>query len=163
MAGGASRWVPLVLVAAFAALLGGAYLLSGAVQAETGRAASVLSDGDLESVRDYIRSFGVWAPAVSLLLMVFQAVAAPIPSFVVVFANGLAFGIAWGWAISLVGQVQSASGWRAGSGVDPSPPWSGGSGWNPPTAGLTAGEHTPCSSHASCPGWRSIPFPTRPV
>ena len=90
------RWAPLAIVGALAALLGGGYLLSGAVQAEVGRAAAVLADGDLEGVRDYIRSFGAWAPAVSLLLMVVQAVAAPIPSFVVVFANGLAFGVAWG-------------------------------------------------------------------
>src|SRR5829696_1627444 len=103
------RWAPMVLVVALAALLGSAYLLSEAVQTEAGRAATVLSDGDLQSIRDYIRSFGVWAPVVSLGLMVAQAVAAPIPSFVVVFANGLAFGIAWGWAISLVGQVLAAA------------------------------------------------------
>ncbi|MGH2558720.1 MAG: TVP38/TMEM64 family protein, partial [Thermomicrobiales bacterium] len=45
----------------------------------------------------------------SLMLMVLQAVAAPVPGFVVIFANGLAFGLFWGWLLSLAGQILAAA------------------------------------------------------
>jgi uncharacterized membrane protein YdjX (TVP38/TMEM64 family) len=72
------------------------------------RALSMLGHGDVDALRDYIVSFGVWAPFVSLLLMVLQAVAAPIPGFLVIFANGLAFGVFWGGLLSLLGQTLAA-------------------------------------------------------
>jgi uncharacterized membrane protein YdjX (TVP38/TMEM64 family) len=71
-------------------------------------ALSMLSRGDVDALRDYIVSFGVWAPFVSLLLMIVQAVAAPIPGFIVIFANGLAFGVFWGGLLSLLGQTLAA-------------------------------------------------------
>ncbi len=40
--------------------------------------------------------------------MVAQALVAPIPHFLVVFANGLAFGVGWGWVVSMVGQAVAA-------------------------------------------------------
>ena len=49
---------------------------------------------------DYLRSFGIWAPLVSALLMVAQAVVAPLPAFLLTFANGMLFGWAWGAALS---------------------------------------------------------------
>lgn len=107
--GGRFKWAQPAVVAAAVGLMGIAYLLSGTVHSEASRAAAVLAGGDLASLRDYIRSFGAWAPVISLLLMLFQALAAPIPSFVVVFANGLAFGLWWGWVLSLVGQVLAAA------------------------------------------------------
>jgi uncharacterized membrane protein YdjX (TVP38/TMEM64 family) len=60
----------------------------------------VLARGDVTFVRDYRRGFGVWAPVVSALLMIFQSVVAPLPAFVVTFANGLLFGWVWGAALS---------------------------------------------------------------
>ena len=49
---------------------------------------------------DYLRSFGIWAPVVSALLMIAQAVLAPLPAFLLTFANGMLFGWAWGAALS---------------------------------------------------------------
>jgi len=164
--GNAARWAPLALIAIVSLLFGGAYLLSDAVNTEVHRATSVLSDGDLQGVRDYIRSFGVWARAVSLLLMVFQAVVAPIPSFAVIFANGLAFGIAWGWAISVVGQVLAATVcfWLArGFGRGPVTAVVGRFGLESADRWFGRWGRTPCSLPGSCPVWRSIPFHTRPV
>jgi len=51
-------------------------------------------------VKEYIRSFGALAVAVSFLLMVFQSVAAPLPAFLITFANAAVFGWAWGALIS---------------------------------------------------------------
>ena len=52
----------------------------------------ILSSLDIEQVRSYILGFGVWAPLVSGLLMVVQAVAAPLPAFMITFANAAIFG-----------------------------------------------------------------------
>ncbi|MGH2587034.1 MAG: TVP38/TMEM64 family protein [Dehalococcoidia bacterium] len=103
------RLVQLALVLTVAAAFGGAYLFSDGFRAEVGTAASVLGTGDVTVLREYLRSFGVWAPVVSLLLMVLQALAAPVPSFLITFANGLAFGLFWGWLLSIAGHVLAAS------------------------------------------------------
>lgn len=67
----------------------------------------VLARGEVELVRDYLLSFGFWAPVVSGLLMVFQSIIAPLPAFVITFANGLLFGVFWGtilsWSSSMIG------------------------------------------------------------
>ena len=103
------RWARLLLVVWAAAVLGLLYLFSEGFREEVGRAASVLGRGDVEGIRDYILSFGLWAPVASTLLMVLQALAAPLPSFVITFANGLAFGVLPGWALSLFGHTLAAA------------------------------------------------------
>jgi uncharacterized membrane protein YdjX (TVP38/TMEM64 family) len=61
----------------------------------------------VQAVRAYVLGFGAWAPLVSAALMVLQAVVAPLPAFVVTFANGLLFGWAWGallsWSSAMLG------------------------------------------------------------
>ena len=53
---------------------------------------AMLSSGDTGAVAEYIRSFGVWAVAVSFALMILQSLAAPIPAFLITFANAAVFG-----------------------------------------------------------------------
>ncbi|MDR1775240.1 MAG: arsenosugar biosynthesis radical SAM protein ArsS [Actinomycetes bacterium] len=48
----------------------------------------------------YLRGFGVAGPVVSAALMVLQSVLAPIPAFVITFANGMIWGFAAGAALS---------------------------------------------------------------
>lgn len=71
------------------------------------KAFQVLSQADVKSLRAYLLSFGIWAPTVSALLMVFQAIIAPLPAFVITFTNGLLFGVWWGtllsWSSAMVG------------------------------------------------------------
>jgi uncharacterized membrane protein YdjX (TVP38/TMEM64 family) len=95
------RWARIAVVLAAAAGFGLLYLLSAPFRSEVGLAAGIMGRGDVAALRDYILSFGVWAPVVSALLMVFQALAAPLPAFVLAFANGLAFGALWGGVLSL--------------------------------------------------------------
>ncbi|MDP9315725.1 MAG: TVP38/TMEM64 family protein [Chloroflexota bacterium] len=91
-------------------LVGGlVYLVSDTVRGETNRAVSLLTAGDIGGVRDFILSFGAWAPIVSALLMILQALAAPLPAFVIGFANGLAFGAFWGGMLSLVSATAAAA------------------------------------------------------
>src|SRR4028118_1772576 len=103
------RWLRFWLVLAAA---GGCGLWCGLVdgcRAEANRALGILGRGDVAGLRDYIVSFGFWAPVASCLLMVLQALAAPVPSFLITFANGLAFGVFWGWMLSLFGHVLAAA------------------------------------------------------
>lgn len=63
---------------------------------------------DVEAVKDYVLSFGIWAPVISFILMIFQSVAAPLPAFLITFANAALFG--W-WK----GAILSWSGAMAGA------------------------------------------------
>jgi uncharacterized membrane protein YdjX (TVP38/TMEM64 family) len=103
------RWLRLLLLALGAAVFGLLYLLSDGFRSETNRAMGILGRGDIAGLRDYIVSFGLWAPVASCFLMVLQALVAPVPSFLITFANGLAFGVFWGWVLSVFGHVLAAS------------------------------------------------------
>ena len=46
----------------------------------------------VESIIGYIKSFGAWAILISFLLMMFQSVIAPLPAFLITFANAAVFG-----------------------------------------------------------------------
>ena len=98
-----------VVLLTAAALFGLIYLASAGFRSEVHRALGILGRGDIAGLRDYILSFGFWAPVASCFLMVLQALAAPVPSFLITFANGLAFGVFWGWMLSLFGHVLAAA------------------------------------------------------
>ena len=65
------------------------------------------STGDFTEMRDFVASYGAWAAAVSFLLMIFQSVAAPLPAFILTFANASLFGWWQGailsWASAMAG------------------------------------------------------------
>lgn len=102
-------WARLMLTSTVLLGLGAAYALSAGFRSEVDRAVAILSRGDVVGLRDYILSFGLWAPAVSALLMVLQALMAPLPAFLLAFANGLAFGALWGGALSLASATLAAA------------------------------------------------------
>ncbi len=98
----------MALLAA-AALFGLIYLFSSGFRSEVHQALGILGRGDIAGLRDYILSYGFLAPVASCFLMVLQALVAPVPSFLITFANGLAFGVFWGWMLSLFGHVLAAA------------------------------------------------------
>ena len=98
----------MALLAA-AVLFGLIYLLSSGFRSEVHQALGILGRGDIAGLRDYILSYGFLAPVASCFLMVLQALVAPVPSFLITFANGLAFGVFWGWMLSLFGHVLAAA------------------------------------------------------
>lgn len=73
-----------------------------------GTAVAHLRAGDVEALRGYLLGFGAWAPAVSAGLMVLQSLVAPLPAFVVTFANGLLFGVWWGTLLSWTSAMAAA-------------------------------------------------------
>ena len=99
----------LVLLATVAAPFVLLYAFSSGFRSEVHQALGLLGRGDIAGLRDYILSFGLWAPVASCFLMVLQALVAPVPSFLITFANGLAFGVFWGWMLSLFGHVLAAA------------------------------------------------------
>lgn len=69
---------------------------------------SFISLDSLPLLADYFRSLGIWAPVISIGLMVAQGILAPLPSFVITAANGLAFGIPLGFLVSWSGGMAAA-------------------------------------------------------
>lgn len=67
----------------------------------------LFSSMSVESIIGYIRSFGVFAVVISFFLMVFQSVAAPLPAFLITFANAALFG--W-WQGAVLSWVSSMAG-----------------------------------------------------
>lgn len=53
---------------------------------------NMFASGDFTVVREFIKSYGVYAVLISFLLMIFQSVAAPLPAFLITFANASLFG-----------------------------------------------------------------------
>lgn len=66
---------------------------------------NLLSQGSVGQVVDLIQSWGVAAPLLSILLMIFQSISAPVPAFLITGANGAIFGIFWGVVISWIGAM----------------------------------------------------------
>ncbi len=64
---------------------------------------------DVEAVKEYILSFGIWAPVISFFLMIFQSIAAPLPAFLITFANAGLFGWVKGAILSWTSAMAGAA------------------------------------------------------
>lgn len=69
----------------------------------------MLSMVNVDAIKGYILSFGVWAPVISFILMILQSIIAPLPAFIITFANAGLFGWVNGallsWSSAMVGAV----------------------------------------------------------
>lgn len=87
----------------------GIYLFVKPVQDTIQQLFLIFGQVDVNLVRGYILSFGIWAPVISFLLMIFQSVAAPLPAFLITFANASLFGWVKGailsWSSAMAGAV----------------------------------------------------------
>ncbi|MHC1750656.1 MAG: TVP38/TMEM64 family protein [Cellulosilyticaceae bacterium] len=86
------RKVIRIVLLVVLALLVGAYFLMPSFQSWITSVLMVFRGMSVDSVVGYIRSFGVYAVVVSFLLMMFQSVVAPLPAFLITFANAAVFG-----------------------------------------------------------------------
>lgn len=93
--------IPFVLI--------GAYFLITPLQQLVKRLFFLFAMVDVSAIKAYILSFGILAPVVSFLLMVFQSVIAPLPAFLITFANAALFGWIKGavlsWSSAMVGAM----------------------------------------------------------
>lgn len=70
----------------------GAYLFITPIHVKVNQVVMIFTMADLNVIKGYILSFGPWAPAISFLLMIFQSIMAPLPAFLITFANAGLFG-----------------------------------------------------------------------
>lgn len=100
--------LPWVVLMGLAFIMACLYLLNEPFRDETHEVFRVLTSGDQQQIRDYLRGYGVWGPIVSVLLMMAQVVFAPIPASVVQLANGVVYGKLWGTVLNFIGQMAGA-------------------------------------------------------
>ncbi|MGL4719480.1 MAG: TVP38/TMEM64 family protein [Kluyvera intermedia] len=95
----------LIIIAALAMLL--AWLFIPSVTSFINHSLSAFLAVDQHGIERFIHSYGSQAAVVSFLLMIFQAIAAPLPAFLITFANASLFGAFWGgllsWSSAMVG------------------------------------------------------------
>jgi len=104
-----AQWVRWGLGAFLVLVAATAWFLSPALRSEISEMVRMMASGRVDALGDRLASYGLWGPLVSLGIMVLQGILAPIPAFVVTFANGLAFGAFAGWLISLIGHALASS------------------------------------------------------
>lgn len=68
------------------------YYTVPAVKETVNQVFKMFASGDFGVVKDFIGSWGAYAAAVSFALMIFQSIAAPLPAFLLTFANASLFG-----------------------------------------------------------------------
>lgn len=79
----------LIVLIAIAVL---AYLFIPSVNTAFNNIADMFYSGDFTIVKEFVASYGIYAAAVSFLLMILQSIAAPLPAFLLTVANANLFG-----------------------------------------------------------------------
>lgn len=87
-----NKWISkaLVLLCIGAAVLSCVCIPS--VRGMFNRIVTMFATGDFTIVKEFVASYGPYAAAVSFGLMILQSVAAPLPAFLITFANANLFG-----------------------------------------------------------------------
>lgn len=83
------------------------YFFVPSVHMATNSIFAMFASGDFTVVRKFVGSYGPYAALVSFLLMILQSIAAPLPAFLITFANANLFGWWQGailsWTSAMVG------------------------------------------------------------
>jgi uncharacterized membrane protein YdjX (TVP38/TMEM64 family) len=113
-AGGSAGLSPRLPTSLLLLLAGGAvlvilYFAVTPLRATVDAGVAALDPRDLMRFREFLLSFGAWAPVVSFLLMVLQSVIAPLPAPVITVTNGLLFGAFWGTVLSWTSAMAGAA------------------------------------------------------
>ena len=85
------------------------YLFNPSINQSVNNIVAMFATGDFTVVRDFIDEYGTYAMLVSAGLMVFQSVVAPLPAFLITFANANLFGWWQGailsWSSAMLGAL----------------------------------------------------------
>lgn len=87
-----NKWLGKVIVMALIVIALLAYVFVPAVHDGFDKIANMFYSGDFTIVKDFVASYGVYAAAVSFILMVLQSIAAPLPAFLLTVSNANLFG-----------------------------------------------------------------------
>lgn len=71
--------------------------------------AAMFSSGDFQVLEQFVASYGGYAAVVSFFLMIFQALAAPLPAFLLDFANCALFGFWKGFLLTWISSLAAAT------------------------------------------------------
>lgn len=103
------NWKSKIALLAVAVIILLVYLVVPGVKEWIGEVLSMFATGDFTVVREFVESYGAYAAAVSFLLMVLTSIAAPLPAFLITFANASLFGWWQGallsWSSAMVGAM----------------------------------------------------------
>lgn len=86
------KWVMRIIVIVIIALCIICYFLIPSFKKNVNKIFSMFATGDFEVIKDFVSSYGIYAAAISFLLMILQSVVAPLPAFLLTFANANLFG-----------------------------------------------------------------------
>lgn len=76
------------------------YLLVPGIHELAQRILKMFASGDFTVIKEFVESYGAYAAIVSFLLMILQSIAAPLPAFLITFANANLFGWVKGAVLS---------------------------------------------------------------
>lgn len=100
-----SKIILLILLGAIVLL----YFFNARINEYANNIFAMFASGDFKVIRDFINEYGAYAMLVSAGLMVLQSVVAPLPAFLITFANANLFGWWQGailsWASAMLGAV----------------------------------------------------------
>lgn len=103
------NWIKKAVVLALLLAAVIIYYVVSAVNSSINQIVKMFAAGDFTVVKDFVASYGAYAAVISFLLMIFQSVAAPLPAFLVTFANANLFGWWQGailsWSSAMAGAV----------------------------------------------------------
>ncbi|GLC79590.1 TVP38/TMEM64 family protein [Lacrimispora brassicae] len=87
-----SKWIKkFVLISGLGAAAASYYGIPS-VRETMNQVVKMFASGDFGVVKDFIGSWGAYAAVISFGLMIFQSIAAPLPAFLITFANANLFG-----------------------------------------------------------------------
>lgn len=87
-----NKWLGKIIVIALILIALLAYVFVPSVHDGFDKIANMFYSGDFTIVKDFVASYGVYAAAVSFVLMILQSIAAPLPAFLLTVANANLFG-----------------------------------------------------------------------
>ena len=87
-----NNWIKKVILLLCVAVAVACYYLITAVNESMNKVFKMFASGDFAVVKDFVASYGAYAALISFFLMIFQSVAAPLPAFLLTFANANLFG-----------------------------------------------------------------------
>lgn len=100
-----------ILIIALGAALIGAYFCYSPFRSFMQEVFRVFATGDFQKLKEFVASYGAYAAVISFLLMVLQSIIAPLPAFLITFANAALFGFWKGallsWSSAMTGAALS--------------------------------------------------------
>ncbi|OEH84974.1 hypothetical protein BHU72_07220 [Desulfuribacillus stibiiarsenatis] len=70
---------------------------------------NIVEKNNFVAMKEYIQSFGIWGPIISMLMMTINTMIIPLPTFIITVANSLIYGWEWGIILSWSGAMLGAA------------------------------------------------------